>query len=504
MIEDPGIDAELAEVYARALDARDPRFDGVFFVGITSTGIYCRPICPARVSYPERRRFFPSAAAAERAGYRPCLRCRPELAPGRAACDAVSRLARAATSRIAAGALNGRAVADLARELGVGERHLRRALEREMGVSPIELALTHRLLFAKRLLADTRLPVTRIAYASGFQSLRRFNAAFRERYRLSPSALRRPEARTARGRDDDFVRLSLAYRPPLDWAAMLQLLQRECVRGIDTVEGDRYMSAVRVDGHVGAIVARDAASGARAGSAARHYVEVDVTPSLLPVLMSVLARVRQLFDLDAEPTVIDAQLAQSGLGRLVGAHPGVRVPGGLDGFDVALRVLLRRASRTQTAYESLAWRVTAAFGETVDVGLPSLHHLAPEPRRVAESDVQVLTSLGVRERHASTLIDLARAIVGGRVRLEPGGDPCDVSRELSAIGVDEESVAHIVAHAVSWPDVFPAHDLATSGSEWSSLTHRAERWRPWRAYAAMQLRIQEIRVGYDAASFRAG
>ena len=503
MSPDFGIGSAIDEVYARALDARDPRFDGVFFVGITSTGIYCRPICPARVSYPERRRFFPSAAAAERAGYRPCLRCRPELAPGRAACDAVSRLARAAASRIAAGALNGRGVADLARELGVGERHLRRVLEREMGVSPIELALTHRLLLAKRLLADTRLSVTRIAYASGFQSLRRFNAAFRARYRLSPSELRRPESRAAGGRDDDFVRLTLAYRPPLAWTAMLQLLQRDAVRGIDAVEGDRYMSAVRIGGHVGAIVARDAASRVRAAAVARHYVEVDVTPSLLPVLMPVLARVRQLFDLDAEPTVIDAQLAQSGLGRLVGAHPGVRVPGCLDGFDVALRVLLRRASRSQIAYESLAWRVTAALGETVDVGLPCLHHLAPDSRRVAGTDVHALTSLGVTERCAATIVDLARAVDAGRVRLEPGGDPGDIWRELCAIGVDEASVTHILARAAAWPDVFPAHDLTSSASEWSSLTQSAERWRPWRAYAAMHLRLEEI-AAHDAPSFRAG
>jgi len=496
------IDPAIDEVYARALDARDARFDGVFFVGITSTGIYCRPICPARVSHPERRRFFTSAAAAERAGYRPCLRCRPELAPGRAACDAVSRLARAATSRIAAGALNGRAVADLARELGVGERHLRRVLEREMGVSPIELALTHRLLLAKRLLADTRLPVTRIAYASGFLSLRRFNAAFRERYRLSPSELRRPESRSASGRDDDFVRLSLAYRPPLAWAALLQLLQRDAVRGIDAVEGDRYLSAVRVGGHVGAIVARDGASGRRAG-VARHSVEVDVTASLLPVLMAVIARVRHLFDLDAEPSVIDVQLAQGGLGRLVEAHRGVRVAGGLDGFDVALRVLLRRASRSQTAYESLAWRVTAALGEAVDVGLPSLHHLAPDARRVAATDVHAITSLGVGERFATVIVDVARAVAAGRVLLEPGCDPRDVARELSAAGVDELSIAHILARAAAWPDSFPARDLTSSAIEWSSLRKRAERWRPWRAYAAMHLRIDDM-AAHDAPSFRAG
>jgi AraC family transcriptional regulator, regulatory protein of adaptative response / DNA-3-methyladenine glycosylase II len=183
----PGLSPDICE---RALDARDARFDGIFFVGITTTRIYCRPVCPARVSYHDRRRFFDSAASAERAGFRPCLRCRPELAPGRALIDAVPNLARVAAHRIAAGALNGRGVARLADDLGVSDRHLRRVLERELGVSPLELAQTHRLLLAKRLLADTSLPITRIAYASGFQSLRRFNSVFRERYRLSPTRLR--------------------------------------------------------------------------------------------------------------------------------------------------------------------------------------------------------------------------------------------------------------------------------------------------------------------------
>src|SRR5918999_5506880 len=219
-----------ADICQRAVHARDVRFDGIFFVGITTTRVYCRPVCPARVSYPERRRFFDSAASAERAGYRPCLRCRPELAPGRALMDAVPRLARLAAQRIGAGALNGNSVADLARELGVSERHLRRALERELGVSPAELAQTHRLLLAKRLLAETSLPVTRVAFASGFQSLRRFNSVFRERYRLSPSALRRATPSSGGGSTapaGDFVTLTLAYRPPLDWPLLVRRLAGE-------------------------------------------------------------------------------------------------------------------------------------------------------------------------------------------------------------------------------------------------------------------------------------
>ena len=236
-----------AEVCTRALGARDARFDGLFFVGITSTRVYCRPVCPARVSYPDRRRFFESPAEAEGAGFRPCLRCRPELAPGRALVDAVPRLAHVAAHRIAAGALNGRTIAELARDLGVSARHLRRALEREVGVSPIELAQTHRLLLAKRLLADTTLPVTRVAFASGFQSLRRFNAVFRDRYRMSPSALRRSRRPDMVGgllhewtaaADDATapLRLTLAYREPLAWDALLATLRRDAIPGAEVIE----------------------------------------------------------------------------------------------------------------------------------------------------------------------------------------------------------------------------------------------------------------------------
>src|SRR5829696_6710928 len=208
----------------RAVESADARFDGVFFVGITSTRIYCRPTCPARISHPEYRRFFSSAAAAERAGFRPCLRCRPELAPGLARVDAVPRLAHSAAARIASGALNGRGVDVLARELGVSDRQLRRALQQELGVTPIELAQMHRLLMAKQLLTDTRLSMTQVAYASGFQSLRRFNALFRARYKLNPVGLRRgdPQQRSSLSSDD--VRLTLSYRPPLDWNALLAFL----------------------------------------------------------------------------------------------------------------------------------------------------------------------------------------------------------------------------------------------------------------------------------------
>jgi len=351
------------EAYQLAVDARDPRFDGVFYVGITTTRVYCRPCCPSRLAYDRHRRFFDSAAAAERAGFRPCMRCRPELAPGRAATSlaAVSRLAQHAAQRIAEGGLNGRSVADLAAELGVSERHLRRALAREVRVSPLELAQTHRLLLAKRLLVDTDLPITRVAYASGFQSLRRFNTVFREQYRMPPSALRR--GRPARPSAAGALRLTLSYRRPLAWDALMHSLSHEA-----TVSIDGYSGGVSVD-----------------NSPADGHLVVQIAESLLPVLMPLNAGLRRVFDLDAEPAVIDAHLSAGGLGPLVARWPGIRVPGRLetltgaspDAFNANSRTL-QRAAGVRGARELLAmaeeWRPWRAYAAQ----LLRLHVTRPE------------------------------------------------------------------------------------------------------------------------------
>ena len=486
-----------ADICERALDARDPRFDGLFFVGITTTHIYCRPVCPARVSYTDRRRFFVSAAAAERAGYRPCLRCRPELAPGRAPMDAVPRLARLAADRISAGALNGRGVASLASDLGVSERHLRRALEREIGVSPLELAQTHRLLLAKQLLMDTTLPITRIAFASGFQSLRRFNTVFRERYRLSPSALRGSRKQTADvplmgASSSDLIRLTLAYRAPLAWEALVQLMVRPSLPGVEMLAGSRYGRTVCLDGCKGIVLATDAASESRNRQrAAKSHLEVQLSTALLPALMPLLARLRRYFDLDAEPTMVDAHLTQGGLGRLVAQRPGIRIPGALDGFEAVLRAVLAEAP----AAEGAAAAIVSALGEPLTTGLPELSHLMPTPERVAEGGETALISLGLPPRLARVLSAAARAMVEGRIRLEPGGNVSVVLRALMRIeGVDEELATRIVMRALYSPDAFPASDarLQRAAELTSSHTLEAlsERWRPWRAYAAHHLWLQ--------------
>ncbi|HEU5261999.1 MAG TPA: AlkA N-terminal domain-containing protein [Gemmatimonadales bacterium] len=496
------------EAYALAVDARDPRFDGVFFVAITTTRVYCRPVCPSRLAYDRHRRFFDSAAAAERAGFRPCLRCRPELAPGRAVLGAVSRLAQAAAQRIAGGALNGRSVAELARELGVSERHVRRALEREVGVPPLELAQTHRLLLARRLLVDTDLSVTRVAYASGFQSLRRFNAAFREQYGMAPSVLRRGGgARRAASpslRGEEALRLTLAYRAPFAWDALLAFLRGDATPGVEVAGGRRYGRTVQIDGCRGFVWVEDAPpapppppASPAPPPAGRHNVAVQVSASLVPVLMPLIAGLRRFLDLDAEPAVVDGHLAQGGLGALVARRPGVRIPGAFNGFEVALRALLGARGRWGGAPRALAGRVAAALGEPLETGVPGLTHLAPTAARVAEAGAARLSGVGVPPRRAESITAVARAVAAGALRLEPGSGLAATHRALLEIdGISERLAMVIVMRALYWPDAFPATDRALQRSAGvksaGALLARAEEWRPWRAYAALHLWLQDL------------
>lgn len=470
------------DICQRVVNARDARFDGVFFVAVTTTGIYCRPVCPSRGARPQHRRFFESAASAEHAGFRPCLRCRPELAPGRAAMDAVPRLAHVAASQIAAGALNGHTVSQLADELGVSERHLRRAMKREIGVSPNALAQTHRLLLAKRLLVDTALPVTRVAFASGFQSLRRFNSVFRERYRLTPSALR-PRPRAARP-EDEVVRLTLAYRPPLAWDVLIAQLNRDVLPGVEVLRNGRYARTVCLGGRSGLVfVSHGMAGGDSRHPADRSHLQVDVSSSLVPVLMPLLARLRHVFDLDAEPTAVAAHLAQGGLNALVQCRPGVRLAGAFDGFESAVRALLDFPDRV---------RAVRALGAPLETGIPGLTHQAPTAERIAEAGADRLTASGIPPRRAAAVVAVARSLCEGELRLEPGADIAAARRALLEIdGIGDRLATAIVMRTLFWPDAFPATDpvlqRAAGASSAQELRLQAERWRPWRAYAALHL-----------------
>jgi AraC family transcriptional regulator of adaptative response / DNA-3-methyladenine glycosylase II len=477
----------------RALVSRDARFDGVFFVGVTSTRVYCRPVCRAAKPRADRCRYYASAAAAERDGFRPCLRCRPELAPGGTpaaaapSVDAVARLAHAAAGRIAAGALDRGPLETLAADLGVSSRHLRRAVERELGASPAELAQTRRLLTAKQLLAETDLPITSVAYASGFGSLRRFNALFRARYRLAPSAIRRRAP--ARAADGGSISLTLAYRAPLAWEPILAYLAGRATPGVELVGGDgRYRRTVRLHGHRGHVAV---GRGPRDGA-----LRVDVSAGLVPVLVPLLARLRRLFDLDADPAAVAAHLsADPALAPLVARRPGLRVPGAIDGFELALRAVLGQQVSVRGA-TTLAGRLAALVGEPLADAPAPLSHLPVSAERLAEAGVARVAAIGLTRKRAECVVALARAVASGELPElagdAPPGDPSGFVERFTALpGIGPWTAQYVVMRGLGWPDAFPDGDLALrkamGGPSPARMRAAAERWRPWRSYAAQYL-----------------
>jgi AraC family transcriptional regulator of adaptative response / DNA-3-methyladenine glycosylase II len=471
-----------------AMQARDARFDGRFFVGVSSTGIYCRPVCAVRLPRRENCSFFPSAAAAEAQGYRPCLRCRPELAPGFAVIDAPAAIARRAASLIEDGSLGEDGVDGLARRVGVTDRHLRRVFATHFGVSPVQYAQTQRLLLAKRLLTDTAMPVTEVAMASGFSSLRRFNALFVQRYRLAPSRLR---AQAPRDAVDSAMRFELAYRPPLDWDWLLAFLSDRVIDGVETVGAHGYRRVVALKAgeatHTGWLEVRNRPR--------RRTLEVLVSPQLGRVIPQVLARVKRLFDTDCRPDEIARVL-----GPLAGQAPGLRVPGAFDGFELAVRAILGQQVSVRAAH-TVAGRLAQRFGLPVDTGVPGLRHAFPTARELAARDVGEIASLGIIAQRARAIVGLARAVVEDGLQLESGAD---VEREVEALnalaGVGDWTAQYIAMRALGWPDAFPAADLvvmrALGVKTAAQARAAAAAWRPWRAYAVMQLwRAQALARG---------
>ena len=413
--------------------------------------------------------------------------------------DALPRLAQAAATRIAAGALNGHHVDSLAHDLGVSGRQLRRAVKRELGVTPVQLAQTHRLLLAKHLLTDTTMTLARVAFASGFQSLRRFNALFRERYRLNPAALRRRrvpwngQSAAARGEDRDIIRLRLAYRPPFAWGPLLKALQARAIPGVELVDSKSYTRTVQIDGHTGLISVEplrpSPAGNGEAGPA--NALLVEISASLLPVLMKLLPRIRALLDVDAEPEKIDAHLKTAGLSRLVNSCPGLRVPGAFDGFETALRTLIEHRVGDLVATERMG-NITSAFGQPIETGKASLDRLAPSAERLADAGVEALVAIGLPQEHATQLQALAQLIAERTLRLDRDTDHTEATRLLMTIPNIDRITAELVAmKATSWPDAFPPANAVmrrvAGGMSAEALHDVAERWRPWRAYAAMHL-----------------
>jgi AraC family transcriptional regulator of adaptative response / DNA-3-methyladenine glycosylase II len=463
----------------KALTAHDARFDGRFFVGVASTRIYCRPVCTVRTPLRRNCHFFPSAAAAEAEGFRPCLRCRPELAPGHAAVDANRRLAQAAAGLIDDGRLAPEArLPEIARTLGVTDRHLRRVFGDEFGVSPVEYAQTQRLLLAKRLLTDTDMPVIDVAMASGFSSLRRFNHLFRTRYRMTPGALRRTADSTPR----DVLMFDLAYRPPYDWDAMRDFLARRAVTGVESVEGRKYLRTVRIE-RAGKMVTGWIAV---APSRKPRALAVTASASLAGVLPTVLARAKHLFDLACHPE----DIAES-LGALAAAHPGLRLPGAFDGFEIAVRAILGQQVTVKAA-AVIAGRFVAKFGEPIETPHAALTHLFPAPARIAALDPSDVAATGIIAARAKAIVALAREIAAERLHLDPSAE---VEATLAALeglpGIGPWTAHYIAMRALAWPDAFPHPDVAVlkamKESDARRAAKRAEQWRPWRAYAVLHL-----------------
>lgn len=465
----------------QAVLTRDSRFDGRFFVAVKTTRIYCRPICKVKTPLRRNCNFFSHAAAAEAAGYRPCKRCRPELAPGNSPMEVSSQLARSTASRIGQDFLADHSLANLAQQLGVTDRQMRRAFRNEFGVSPVEFWQTQRLLLAKQLLTDSNLPVLSVALASGFQSLRRFNVLLKSRYRMTPTELRKRHRKPAADNLPEFS-LRLSYRPPLDWERLLIFLTPRAIPQVEGVANGIYFRTVHVRRQerefAGFIQVRHDHD--------QHVLSVQLSDSLLPVCSTVLERIRRLFDLQADPVAINAVL-----GPLASDRPGLRVPGSFDGFEMSVRAILGQQISVAAA-STLAVRLAQRFGTPLRTPLPSLTRLFPAPQQIASSRKEEIGKLGITGRRAETLIALARAVSSGQLPLEPGHRVEETLGALRKIpGIGEWTAQYIAMRALSWPDAFPHTDLglrkALGENNPRKILAMTEQWRPWRAYAALHL-----------------
>ncbi len=485
-----------------AVKARDARFDGSFFTGITSTGIYCRPVCRARTPKRENCRFFPQAALAELAGFRPCLRCRPELAPGQGALgsaaerqawsmqEASSLLAYQA-ARLMDSPLNwgteAPGVGRLAERLGISDRHLRRIFEAQFGVSPLHYLQTRRLLCAKQLLTDTVLPATQVAYMSGFASVRRFNAAFVAHYGLNPTQLRGKRAAPAKAAAQAGIQVRLAWRPPYDVDAMLGFFSTRQLTGIEVVTAARKSLArtLRVPG-----TTQDSAGWLIATLDEAHCrVDLTVSDSLAGVLPQVMASVRALLDLDADPRAINPVLHS-----YFPDGDGLRLPGTLDGFELAVRAVLGQQI-TVAAARTLCNRLVARFGEPLTTPVEGLNRLFPSPHTLAAASGDALGQLGIVRQRQGAICALAQAVVAQTLQLHRGADPVKTHANLLALpGIGDWTAHYITMRALGWPDAFPAGDVALQKALGVQQTQRPAQaalaasaaWQPWRSYAVIR------------------
>ncbi len=474
----------------RALQTRDARFDGHFFTAVLTTKIYCRPICPARIPYLENCLFVPSAAAAHEAGFRPCLRCRPEIAPnlwGRM--ESSSIVFHQALKAIASGALDDAGVAELADRLEISDRHLRRLFRDHLGASPVTVAQTRRILFAKQLIDETTLSMTDVAMAAGFASIRRFNDAMQKTYQKPPRDLRRLQVMTEISKSPK-IALKLPFSPPYEWHTLVRFLAGRAMPGIEVVTTDFYQRTIALEQCHGVIEVYPVPG--------ENYLLANIQFPKVDALAQIVERLRRIFDLSADTTIISAHLATDPyLTSVVEALPGLRIPGAWDGFELAVRAILGQQISVAAA-TTLASRLVAAYGEPLVAGdiswaAPELRYVFPRPERLIGAD---LTKLGITKARSHAITSLAETIAENPNTLAGFQTLEDAVKQLCKLpGIGEWTAHYIAMRSLREPDAFPSGDLALLRAMTkhdplmtkARLAQRAENWRPWRAYAAMYL-----------------
>jgi AraC family transcriptional regulator, regulatory protein of adaptative response / DNA-3-methyladenine glycosylase II len=466
-------------ICSRARLSRDARFDGKFFIAVRGSRVYCRSICPAPTAKEENCRYYPTAAAAAEAGYRPCLRCRPECSPGTPAWLGTPSTVSRALRLIDESGLEDGGVELLAERLGVGSRHLRRLFLQHLGATPSAVAQTRRLQFAKKLIDETALPMKELALVSGFGCVRRFNAAILKAYHRTPTQMRRLAHRDARQLENQYE-FHLRFRPPYDWRGTLAFLQARVTQGVEAVEDDCYRRSIAVDGNFGYFeVSLDEA---------HHSLIARVQFESPRPLFSISERIRAMFDLNADwGSIVDGLGGDPALAEGLHSHPGLRVPGCWDPFELAVRAILGQQITVKAA-RTLAGRIADEFGQRF-AGPPGITRIFPSPQILAEAN---LASIGMPKARAETIRGLARAVCEKKISFE---QICDCDRFLAQLreipGIGPWTAQYIAMRALREPDAFPSGDVALLRalglSHFQQLERRAEAWRPWRAYAVMCL-----------------
>jgi AraC family transcriptional regulator of adaptative response / DNA-3-methyladenine glycosylase II len=482
------IGAKEQDIYYQAMLSRDARFDGRFFAGVTTTGIYCRPICPAPKPKLENVVFYLSSAGAESHGFRPCKRCRPDASPGTPDWIGPSAIVSRALTLINNGYLDSNSVQQLGETLGRGERQLRRLFKKHLGASPLAVAITRRLDFARKLIDETNISMTDVAFTSGFESIRRFNDALKKRFGETPTELRKTARnnRTGNGHKNR-ITLHLPYRPPMDWSALLSYLKARQIPGVEKIDKNRYSRSIQLAKTSGVILVTPSSRDCHLALTLQIHSPTE--------LMTMVRRVCRIFDLGADPMFITNHLQKDpGLFSIVSAFPGLRVPGGWDNFEIAVRTIVGQQVSIQAA-NTITGRLVREYGTPMENSfIPGIAYLFPTPDVLAAAD---LGAIGMPAKRARTLNILASKVAKGEIILEGTADIESIKGDLLKLpGIGKWTTEYIAMRALREPDAFPAGDLALK-RELQGMSNQAEDdyrginrpqvWRPWRAYAAMYL-----------------